>query len=213
MSDADQIAELERKTLEQIQTQIRELDDMINRTHVLDLVPAISASEYLLSERYSSSGRDESVTAVRVHEQIRHASRSASSIGDKIAVAIFRAGEYRISLSINNFKTNVSRCPCALRTFTVIIAARADSNRRRGKQVMSRLIDSIPRGVPVGLEEIAQLGRTPVAPPQRPRIPQHHSLSNPFTAAQRRTSRTCQCALNTKGRDNTGERCFLGVHR
>jgi hypothetical protein len=37
----DQTAELERKTLEQIETQIRELDDKINRTQVLDLVPAI----------------------------------------------------------------------------------------------------------------------------------------------------------------------------
>jgi transposase len=41
-----------------------------------------------------------------------------------------------------------------------IIAAYADPNRRRGKQAMTRLIDSIRRGVPAGLEEIAQLGRT-----------------------------------------------------
>jgi transposase len=41
-----------------------------------------------------------------------------------------------------------------------IIAAYADPNRRRGKNTMSRLIDSIRRGVPTGLEEIAQLGRT-----------------------------------------------------
>ena len=41
-----------------------------------------------------------------------------------------------------------------------IIAAYADPNRRRGKQAMSALIDSIRRGVPAGLEEIAQLGRT-----------------------------------------------------
>jgi transposase len=41
-----------------------------------------------------------------------------------------------------------------------IIAAYADPNRRRGKHAMSRLIDSIRRGVPAGLEEIAQLGRT-----------------------------------------------------
>ena len=41
-----------------------------------------------------------------------------------------------------------------------IIAAHADANRRRGKQAMSRLIDSIRRGVPAGLDEIAQLGRT-----------------------------------------------------
>jgi transposase len=42
-----------------------------------------------------------------------------------------------------------------------IIAAYADANRRRGKQAMTKLINSIRRGVPAGLEEIAQLGRTP----------------------------------------------------
>jgi transposase len=41
-----------------------------------------------------------------------------------------------------------------------IIAAYADPNRRRAKHAMTRLIDSIRRGVPTGLEEIAQLGRT-----------------------------------------------------
>jgi transposase len=41
-----------------------------------------------------------------------------------------------------------------------IIAAYADPNRRTGKQAMTRLIDSIRRGVPAGLQEIAQLGRT-----------------------------------------------------
>ena len=41
-----------------------------------------------------------------------------------------------------------------------IIAAHVDSNRRRGKKTMTTLIDSIRRGVPAGLEEIAQLGRT-----------------------------------------------------
>ncbi|MCU1697484.1 MAG: transposase for insertion sequence element [Mycobacterium sp.] len=38
--------------------------------------------------------------------------------------------------------------------------AYADANRRRGKQAMTRLIDSIRRRVPAGLEEIAQFGRT-----------------------------------------------------
>ena len=89
-----------------------------------------------------------------------------------------------------------------------IIAAYADPNRRRGKQAMAALIDSIRRGVPAGLEEIAQLGRTlwrrrarhpgvlrpprlqrthrshqrpPRSPaPQRPRIPQPHPLPNPL---------------------------------
>ena len=41
-----------------------------------------------------------------------------------------------------------------------IIAAYADANRRRGKKALTRLIESIRRGVPAGLEEIAQLGRT-----------------------------------------------------
>ncbi|HWF71609.1 MAG TPA: ISL3 family transposase [Mycobacterium sp.] len=41
-----------------------------------------------------------------------------------------------------------------------IIAAYADPNRRTGKRAMTALITSIRRGVPVGLEEIAQLGRT-----------------------------------------------------
>jgi transposase len=41
-----------------------------------------------------------------------------------------------------------------------IIAAYADPNRLRGKRVLAVVIDSIRRGVPAGLEEIAQLGRT-----------------------------------------------------
>ena len=41
-----------------------------------------------------------------------------------------------------------------------IIAAYAHPNRRRGKKAMTTIIDSIRRGVPAGLEEIAQLGRT-----------------------------------------------------
>jgi transposase len=41
-----------------------------------------------------------------------------------------------------------------------IIAAYADPHRHRGKKAMTRLIESIRRGVPAGLEEIAQLGRT-----------------------------------------------------
>jgi transposase len=41
-----------------------------------------------------------------------------------------------------------------------IIAAYANPNRHTGKRAMTALIDSIRRGVPAGLEEIAQLGRT-----------------------------------------------------
>lgn len=41
-----------------------------------------------------------------------------------------------------------------------LIAAYANPNRRAGEQAMTRLITSIRRGVPAGLDEIAQLGRT-----------------------------------------------------
>lgn len=41
-----------------------------------------------------------------------------------------------------------------------IIAAYADPNRRRGKTAMAKIIDSLRRGVPDALEELAQLGRT-----------------------------------------------------
>jgi transposase len=105
-----------------------------------------------------------------------------------------------------------------------IIAAYADPNRRRGKKAMTTLIESIRRGVPTGLEEIAQLGRTlwrrrddilaffdhhlqrphrdhqrppPGSPaPQRPRLPKPHPLPLALTPAQRRTPPTRQCTLN-----------------
>jgi transposase len=41
-----------------------------------------------------------------------------------------------------------------------IIAAYADPNRRRGKNALMTLIDSLRRGIPDALEELAQLGRT-----------------------------------------------------
>ena len=41
-----------------------------------------------------------------------------------------------------------------------IIAADSQPDRRRGKTMMTRIIDSLRRGVPTGLEELAQLGRT-----------------------------------------------------
>jgi hypothetical protein len=49
----------------------------------------------------------------------------------------------------------------AMRATSGLIAAYADPNRRRGTKAMTRLIESIRRGVPAGLEELAQLGRTP----------------------------------------------------
>ncbi|MGH3968707.1 MAG: transposase, partial [Mycobacterium sp.] len=41
-----------------------------------------------------------------------------------------------------------------------MIAAYAHPDRRRGKRALAAVINSIRRGVPAGLEEIAQLGRT-----------------------------------------------------
>jgi hypothetical protein len=79
---------------------------------------------------------------------------------------------------------------------------------------MSALIDSIRRGVPAGLEEIAQLGRTlwrrradilaffdhhtsnGSLAPQRPRIQKPHPLPMALTPAQRRTPRTRQRTVN-----------------
>jgi transposase len=55
---------------------------------------------------------------------------------------------------------NTSPSKIAWLIYQKIIAAYADPNRRRGKKAMTRLIESIRRGVPTGLEEIAQLGRT-----------------------------------------------------
>src|ERR1700752_1704508 len=42
-----------------------------------------------------------------------------------------------------------------------IIAAYSQPDRRRGKTMMPAIIDSLRRGVPAVLEELAQLGRTP----------------------------------------------------
>ena len=41
-----------------------------------------------------------------------------------------------------------------------LIAAYGHPDRRRGKTMMAAIIDSLRRGVPAGLEELAQLGRT-----------------------------------------------------
>ncbi len=41
-----------------------------------------------------------------------------------------------------------------------IIAAYCEPDRRRGKTMLASIIDSLRRGVPAGLEELAQLGHT-----------------------------------------------------
>ena len=89
--------------------------------------------------------------------------------------------------------------------------------------MLSAIIDTLRRGVPAVLEELAQLGRTlhrrrtdilaffdhhasngPTEAingrrspaPQRTRIPKPHPLSLALTTAQRRTARTRQRTLN-----------------
>jgi len=46
------------------------------------------------------------------------------------------------------------------RIYQDIIDAYADTDRRRGKTKLTRVIDTIRTGVPEGLKELAQLGRT-----------------------------------------------------
>ena len=41
-----------------------------------------------------------------------------------------------------------------------LIAAYNQPNRRRGKTMLAAIIDSLRRGLPAGLQELAQLGRT-----------------------------------------------------
>jgi transposase len=83
-----------------------------------------------------------------------------------------------------------------------IIAAYADASRRHSKRAMTRLIDSTRRGVPAGLEEIAQLGRTlwPAAMttwrPKRTRIQKPRPQLPAVATAQRRTPLTPQCTAN-----------------
>ncbi|EME64158.1 transposase family protein [Rhodococcus ruber BKS 20-38] len=46
------------------------------------------------------------------------------------------------------------------RVYQDVIDAYADRDRRRGKKRLTRVIDTIRSGVPDGLDELAQLGRT-----------------------------------------------------
>ena len=103
-----------------------------------------------------------------------------------------------------------------------LIAAYSHPDRRRGKTMLAAIIDSLRRGVPAGLEELAQLGRTlhrrradvlayfdhhvsngPTeaingrleALRKRARIPQPHSLPTALTAALRQPHPTDQRTL------------------
>ncbi len=110
------------------------------------------------------------------------------------------------------------RCPLAVELVTWgvyqrLIAAYAHPDPRRGKTMMTAIIDTLRTGVPAALEELAQLGRTlhrrrarragllrpprlqrthrshqrpPRSPAQkRPRIPQPHPLPTALTTALR----------------------------
>jgi Transposase len=123
-----------------------------------------------------------------------------------------------------------------------IIAAYADPNRRRGKRSMTALIDSIRRGEPAGLEEIAQLGRTPWR--RRADILaffDHHANNGPTEAINGRlealrrnalgfrnltnyrwrsllhsahsTHSSTHCELRRAGLRRSGPRCVSGLHR
>jgi hypothetical protein len=100
-----------------------------------------------------------------------------------------------------------------------IIAAYAHPDRRRGKTMLTKVIESLRRGVLAGLEELAHPIAPPhrragvlrpprlqrphrshqrppgSTPPQRPRIPQPHPLPNPITTALRKPHATDRCTL------------------
>jgi hypothetical protein len=89
-----------------------------------------------------------------------------------------------------------------------IITAYADPNRHRGKHAMSRLIASIRRGVPAGLEEIAQLGRTLWR--RRDDILaflDHHASNGPTEAINGRLE-----ALHATPSDSATSRTTAGAH-
>ena len=88
-----------------------------------------------------------------------------------------------------------------------IIAAYSQPDRRRGKSMMTALINSLRRGVPAGLEELSQLGRTlwrrradvlaffdhqpPTAPPKPSTAAWKRCAATPSASA---TSPTTGCA-------------------
>jgi transposase len=110
------------------------------------------------------------------------------------------------------------------RIYQDIIDAYADPDRRRAKTKLTRVIDTICTGVPDGLEELAQLGRTlhrrradvlayfsvpglerthrsdqrtaRSTAPARPGIPQPTALPDPVIAALRQPHRRDRCTLN-----------------
>jgi transposase len=137
-------------------------------------------------------------------------------------IQLLSAGQYhRLALDADE---HLAVKVVAYGIYQKIIAAYADPNRRRGKDAMTTLIASIRRGLPAGLEEIAQLGRTlwrrrddilaffdhhaSNGPTEAingrlealrrkcARIPQPHALQTALTAAQRRPALTHQCTLN-----------------
>ena len=92
-----------------------------------------------------------------------------------------------------------------------IIAANADSNRRRGKRAMTRLIDSIRRGVPAGLEEIAQLGRTLWRRRDILAFFDHHASNGPTEAINGRLEALRRNALGFRNLTNYRIRSLLHI--
>jgi transposase len=98
----------------------------------------------------------------------------------------------------------------AMRATSGLIAAYADPNRRRGTKAMTRLIESIRRGVPAGLEELAQLGRTP----SRRRADilaffDHHASNGPTEAINGRLEALRRNALGFRNLTNYCRRSLL----
>jgi transposase len=99
----------------------------------------------------------------------------------------------------------------AMRATSGLIAAYADPNRRRGTKAMTRLIESIRRGVPAGLEELAQLG---VSTSSRRRADilvffDHHASNGPTEAINGRLEALRRNALGSRNLTNYCRRSLL----
>ena len=94
-----------------------------------------------------------------------------------------------------------------------IIAAYAHPNRRRGKKAMTAIIDSIRRGVPAGLEEIAQLGRTLARRRDDILFFDHHASNGPTEAINGRLEALRRNALGFRNLTTTdGAHCSTAAH-
>ena len=74
-------------------------------------------------------------------------------------IQLLSARQYHRQTSVLDVDEHIA-VTVAWSIYQKIIAAYADPDRCRGKRALTAVIDSIRRGVPAGLEEIAPLGRT-----------------------------------------------------